>query len=328
MKISVAQGAIAVLDQFAVRLRGEADFVTGPVDTPAQVAELTAGADALVVTLHRLDEPHFAAMADSVRVIGRAGVGLDTIDLDAAARHGVAVVHQPAYATGEVATHAMAMLLSLQRRLSQSDALVRRDGWGGAADIGPIFSLDDAAVAVLGCGRIGRAVVDRLVPFVREVRVFDPLVTEPVPGARMVADLGELLDDAEALSLHVPLTPETRHVIGRREIRRMRPGALIVNVSRGGLVDEEELALALADGHLAGAGLDVFETEPLPGSSPLRTAPNLLFSPHNAWNSGTAARRLAEWTIADVISYATRREAAHGRMAVEPAVPRLTVVPD
>lgn len=327
MRIAVARGALAVLDELADRLRGEVDFVTGPADTPEQIAELTAGADALVVTLHRLDEPCFAAMADSVRVVGRAGVGLDTIDLDAARTHGVAVVYQPAYAVGEVSTHAVAMLLALQRRLGQSDAVVRGSGWGGGAEIGPIFSLGDASVAVLGCGRIGRAAVERLVPFVGEVRVFDPLVTEPIPGARLVGDLGELLDDADALSLHVPLTPETRHIIGRREIRRMRRGALIVNVSRGGLIDEDELALALADGHLAGAGLDVFETEPLPESSPLRTAPNMLLSPHNAWNSTSAARRLSEWTVADVITYVATHEVTHGRLAVEPAVP-VTSVPE
>ena len=102
---------------------------------------------------------------------------------------------------------------------------------------------------------------------------------------RVVADLDELLSDIDALTLHLPLAEQTRHVIGRSEIRRMRPGSILINVSRGGLIDEEELALALADGHLGGAGLDVFDQEPLPDSSPLRSAPNLLLSPHVAWYS-------------------------------------------
>ncbi len=324
IKVAVAQNSLADFDELVVRLRGEVDFVTGPVDTPAQIAELTIGADALVVGFHRLDEECFTAMNDSVKVIGRTGVGLDAIDLEAAKRHGVAVVHQLTYATAEVATHAVAMLLALQRRLPQADAAVRA-GWGRVADVGSVWALDDASVGVLGCGRIGRAVVDRLVPFVREVRVFDPMVTEGVPGTRLVADLDELLDDVDAVSLHLPLTDQTRHLIGRREIRRMRPGALLVNVSRGGLVDEEELALALADGHLAGAGLDVFEIEPLPQSSSLRSAPNLLQSPHVAWYSDSSLRRLSEWTIADVVSYATRQHVSHGRLAVAPTGPRVSV---
>ena len=324
VRIAVAQNALTGFDELVARMRGEVDFVTGPVDTPAQVAELTSGAQALVVSLHRLDDASFAAMADSVRVIGRAGVGLDTIDLDSADQHGVAVVYQPAYATSEVATHAAAMLLSLQRRLREADATVRA-GWGSSADVGPVWSMGEARVGVLGCGRIGRALVDRLLPFFGEVRVFDPVVTDDVPGARVVADIDELLQDVDALSLHLPLSEQTRHVIGRREIRRMRPGSILVNVSRGGLIDEQELAAALHDGHLAGAGLDVFETEPLPESSALCSAPNLLLSPHIAWYSNTAASRLREWTIADLLSYTDRRDVTHGRLAVAPSAPRVAV---
>ncbi|MEJ7774232.1 MAG: C-terminal binding protein [Nocardioidaceae bacterium] len=321
VKVAVAQGALAVLDELVARLQDEVDFVTGPVDTPQEVAQLTAGAAALVVSLHRLDEAQIGALADTVQVIGRAGVGLDSIDLEAADRHGVAVVYQPTYATAEVATHAVSMLLSLHRRLPQADAAVR-SGWGGAADIGRVWSLSDASVGVLGCGRIGRAVVDRLLPFVREVRVFDPMVTDGVPGARLVAGLDELLDDVDALSLHLPLNHETRHLIGREQMLAMRSGSVLVNVSRGGLIDEQALAVMLSEGHIAGAGLDVFETEPLPDSSPLRSAPNLLLSPHVAWYSDTASSRLCEWTVADVVCYASGQSVAHGRLAVAPAVRR------
>ncbi len=324
LRIAVAQNALAIFDELVARLQGDVEFVTGPVDTPSQVAELTAGAAALIVSLHRLDEARLGGLADSVQVIGRAGVGLDTIDLDAAERHGVAVVYQPTYAVSEVATHAVSMFLSLQRQLPQADAVVRA-GWGGAADVGRVWSLSDSSVGVLGCGRIGRAVVDRLVPFVREVRVFDPMVTEDVPGARLVAGLDELLHDVDALSLHLPLNEETRHIIGRTQMRRMRSGSLLVNVSRGGLVDEQELAQALNDGHIAGAGLDVFETEPLPDSSPLRSAPNLLLSPHIAWYSDSAARPLSEWTVADVVCYATEQNVTHGRLAVAPTTQRVAV---
>ncbi|MEV4624249.1 C-terminal binding protein [Asanoa sp. NPDC049573] len=314
VRIAVAQGALANLDEVVAGLPADVELVTGSVDTPARVAELTEGAQALVVSLHRLDEAAFSALPDSVRVIGRAGVGLDTIDLDAARRRNVAVVYQPAYATGEVATHAVAMLLSLQRRLGPADAAVRA-GWGSATDVGRVWSMDTASVAVVGCGRIGRAVVDRLRPFFGEVRVFDPFVTDDVPGARVVSSLAALVDGADALTLHVPLQAQTRHLIGSPEIGAMNSGSLLVNVSRGGLVDEAALAKALHDGHLAGAGLDVFETEPLPEPSALRSAPNLLLSPHVAWYSETAATRLRDWTIADVLSYTTRGQITHGRFA-------------
>jgi D-3-phosphoglycerate dehydrogenase len=318
----MAQGSLPDFPALEARHLGEIEFIPGLVDTPTQIRELTAGADALVVGFHPLDEARLAALDGSVRVIGRTGVGLDAIDLDAAERHGIAVVHQPSYATAEVATHAVAMVLALQRRLLQADAAVR-SGWGTIADLGRIWNLEEASIGVLGCGRIGRAVVERLLPFVGAVRVFDPMVTDDVPGATVVTSLDELLLDLDVLTLHLPLTEQTRHVIGRSEIRQMRPGSILVNVSRGGLINEDELALALADGHLGGVGLDVFEQEPLPDSSPLRSAPNLLLSPHVAWYSDTALRRLGEWTVADVVSYAVNREVRHGRLAVDPAGPRV-----
>ncbi len=318
VKIAMAQGSLPNFKELEASLVEEVKFVAGPVDTPVQIAELTAGAEGLVVGFHPLDEPRIAALDLSVKVIGRSGVGLDSIDLEAARRRNVAVVNQPSYAAAEVATHAVAMLLALQRRLPQADAAIR-SGWGSIADIGPIWALDEAPVGVLGCGSIGREVVERLLPFAKQVRVFDPLVTDGPPGACMVASLDELLADLGALTLHLPLNEDTRHMIGRSEIRRMRPGSILVNVSRGGLIDEEELALALGDGHLAGAGLDVFEREPLPETSGLRSAPNLLMSPHTAWYSDSALKRLGEWTVADVVSYATEGKVTHGRLAVAPA---------
>jgi D-3-phosphoglycerate dehydrogenase len=325
IKIAMAEGTLPNFKDLEAELIGKVEFVVGPVDTSAQVEELTAGAEGLVVGLHLLDAPRIAALDLSVKVIGRSGVGLDAIDLDAARRCGVAVVNEPSYAAAEVATHAVAMLLALQRRLPQADAAVR-SGWGSILDVGPItWALEEAPVGVLGCGSIGREVVQRLVPFVKEVRVLDPILNNGVPGARVVANLGELLDNLGALTLHLPLNEGTRHIIGRSEIRRMRPGSILVNVSRGGLVDEDELALALGDGHLAGAGLDVFEHEPLPESSSLRSAPNLLMSPHVAWYSDAALKRLGEWTVADVVSYATEGKVTYGRLAVAPAGPRAAV---
>ena len=148
---------------------------------PDTVPESTAGADAVVVTLQRLSGDIIDGFAPSVRVIGRAGVGLDTIDLETAERRGIAVFNQPAYGAAEVATHALALLLGLERRLAASNAYVRA-GWQGPLNLGRIRALDDATAGVIGGGRIGQAFAERVRPLVREVLVFDPAPVSQPPG--------------------------------------------------------------------------------------------------------------------------------------------------
>jgi D-3-phosphoglycerate dehydrogenase len=255
------------------------------------------------------------AFAPSVRVIGRAGVGLDTIDLPAASGRGIAVFNQPAYGAPEVAAHALALLLAVQRRLLPADAYVRA-GWRGSADHGRISALDDSTAGVLGAGRIGRAFIDRVRPLVRDVVAYDPQPVELPPFAIRAADLGDLLRRSDVLSLHLPLTPQTRGLIGRRELLLLPPGAIVVNASRGGIIDEDALAELLHSGHLGGAGLDVFATEPLPAASPLLGAPNTVLSPHSASVSERSAYRLSHWTIGDAIEYLESGSVTHGAMVV------------
>jgi D-3-phosphoglycerate dehydrogenase len=283
---------------------------------PDTVRESTGDADAVVVTLQRLSDDVITAFAPSVRVIGRAGVGLDTIDLTTAGKRGIAVVNQPAYAAAEVATHALALLLALERRLSPSDAFVRA-GWAGPLDLGGVRALDDATVGVVGGGRIGQAFVERVRPLVRQVVVYDPAPVSLPPGVERAADLPDLLRRSDMLSLHLPLIPATRGLIGRAELRLLPAGAVVVNVARGGIVDEDALAELLHSGHLAGAGLDVFETEPLPATSPLLAAPNTLFSPHSASASERSAQRLSHWTIGDAIEYLASGSVTHGSIVVQ-----------
>ena len=283
---------------------------------PDTVRESTGDADAVVVTLQRLSDDVITAFAPSVRVIGRAGVGLDTIDLTTAEKRGIAVINQPAYAAAEVATHALALLLALERRLSPSDAFVRA-GWRGPLDLGGVRALDDATVGVVGGGRIGQAFVERVRPLVRQVVVYDPAPVSLPPGVERAADLPDLLRRSDMLSLHLPLIPATKGLIGRDELRLLPAGAVVVNVARGGIIDEDALAELLHSGHLAGAGLDVFETEPLPATSPLLTAPNTLFSPHSASASGRSAQRLSHWTIGDAIEYLASGSVTHGSIVVQ-----------
>jgi D-3-phosphoglycerate dehydrogenase / 2-oxoglutarate reductase len=298
--------------------RDHADLRWIDLSSPGTIREATTAADAVVVTLQRLPDEVITAFAPSVRVIGRAGVGLDTIDLTAASERGIAVFNQPAYGAPEVATHALALLLALERRLQAADAYVRA-GWQGALDLGRVRALDDATAGVVGGGRIGQAFVDRVRPLVRDVVVYDPSPVSLPAGVERAASLPELLQRSDMLSLHLPLVPATRGLIGRAELRLLPPGAIVVNVSRGGIIDEDALAELLHSGHLAGAGLDVFETEPLPPTSPLLAAPNTLLTPHCASASGRSAHRLSHWTIGDAIEYLTSGSVTHGAMIVQVA---------
>jgi D-3-phosphoglycerate dehydrogenase len=314
--IAVADGAFADRAGIERDFGDRAELRWADLSGPGAVRESTSGADAVVVTLQRLSADVITACAPSVRVIGRAGVGLDTIDLRAAEGRGIAVFNQPAYAAPEVASHALALLLAVQRRLLTADAHVRA-GWHGGADLGRIMALDESTVGVLGAGRIGRAFIDRVRPLVRDVVAYDPQPVELPPFAIRAADLDDLLRRSELLSLHLPLTQETRGLIGRRELLLLPPGAIVVNVSRGGIIDEDALAELLRSGHLAGAGLDVFASEPLPVTSPLLGTPNTVLTPHCASASERAAHRLSHWTIGDALEYLESGSVTHGAMVVE-----------
>lgn len=221
------------------------------------------------------------ASAERLRGILRYGVGSDNIDVDAAAALGIPVTNVPASAVEEVATHAVAMALSLQRRISEGDALIRGGSWGGAFMDG-VQRCSTQTAGIIGMGRIGTQVADRLAALGFEVVGYDPY---PQGSTWPLVELDELLRRADIVSLHLPLTPETRHMIGQAELASLKPGTIIVNVSRGGLIDETALADALERGHLGGAGLDVFEEEPIDAESPLLSSPRTLLTAHVAWKS-------------------------------------------
>jgi D-3-phosphoglycerate dehydrogenase len=314
--LAIAAGAFgAQHGRLVEHLAGRAELRPADVSTPELVAEATAGARAVVVTLQPLRADHIAAMADSVEVIGRAGVGLDTIDLEAAAAAGISVLNQPTYGTGEVASHAVAMLLALQRKLLYADGYVRQ-GWKGPFSLAPLKPLDEMVVGVVGCGRIGAATAKLLSGLVAQVLVFDPALSAVPAGVESVNDLKELLSRSDAVSLHTPLTAETAGLFDAALIEVMRPGAFLVNVARGGIVDEAALVAALERGQLGGAALDVFASEPIPPDSPLLRAPNTILSPHCASYSDRAAWRLASWTLDDVVGWITTRQVQHGNVVV------------
>jgi D-3-phosphoglycerate dehydrogenase / 2-oxoglutarate reductase len=294
---------------------GEVELRFGDLSDVDGLTDLTTGASAVVVTLQPLRAPHIAAFAPSVRVIGRAGVGVDTIDLEAAEAAGITVVNQPGYGTREVASHAVALLLALQRRLCGLDNYVR-SGWSGPPVLAPMKPLDELVVGLVGGGRIGRSTAEMLAGLVDSILVYDP-ADPPLPdGAEAAAELKDLLARSDAVSLHLPLNPQTEKMVDGAFLAAMSPGALLVNVSRGGLVDETALVAALDSGHIGGAALDVFPTEPLSQTSPLIGAKNTLFTPHCASYSDRSVWRLASWTVTDTIAWLRSNTIEHGNIVV------------
>lgn len=244
------------------------------------LASALVGAAALIVRSRTKVDAELIEGSDVLEVIGRAGVGVDNIDIEAATRRGIAVLNAPAANTYSTAELAFALLLSAARKIPAADASVRAGEWKRKAMRGT--QLHGKTLGVLGAGRIGAEIVRRARAFGMQVLAYDPYVPADRAnelGLRLVP-LETLLEESDAVTLHVPLTEENRGLIGADEIARMRDGAILVNAARGGLVDEAALAAALVSGKLGGAGLDVYEREPLPDDSPLREAPNLVFTPH------------------------------------------------
>lgn len=238
------------------------------------------GASGLIVRSRTTVDAEMIDGTDTLEVIGRAGVGVDNIDMEAATRRGIAVLNAPAANTYSTAELAFALLLASARHVARADAGVRAGEWKRKALQGT--QLFGKTIGVVGAGRIGAEIVRRARAFGMRVLAFDPFV--PAERANelglALVPLDQLLEGSDVVTLHVPLTGENRGLIGAKEIARMPDGAILINAARGGLVDEAALAEALVSGKLAGAGLDVYEREPLPEDSPLRTAPNLVFTPH------------------------------------------------
>lgn len=274
--------------------------------TPEELAGLVTGAVGAIVSTDPFDESVFAA-APELRAIARVGVGVDSIDLAAATAAGVTVTITPGCNEQTVADHTIAMILGVLRRLVQHDASVHAGLWDRGGDLTG-GELTGMTVGVVGCGQIGGAVQQRLRGFQTEVLVCDPRVAA-VEGCEVVG-LDELLARAELVTLHVPLSSSTRGLIGAAQLARMRPGAILVNTSRGGLVDEWALEEALHAGRLGAAALDVFDREP-PLRSRLLELPNVLVSPHIAGlSTGSIRRMTAEATrnLLDVLRGRPRPE--------------------
>jgi D-3-phosphoglycerate dehydrogenase / 2-oxoglutarate reductase len=261
----------------------------------ATAAETTAAArnvDAILARTGKITREVIAA-APRLRIVARHGVGYDNVDVAACTERGIAVTITGDANSEAVSEHALALILASARQLTQADRALRAGVWDREAIHGT--ELAGKTLGLVGIGRIGSRVVRHAAGFSMRVIAHDPYATPATAkelGVELV-DLPTLLAQADYVSIHAPLTPETRHLIGATQLGQMKPTAILVNTSRGGLVDEAALAEALTSGRIAAAALDVFEREPLPAGHPLTHLDNVILSPHVAGTTDEALVRMA-----------------------------------
>jgi D-3-phosphoglycerate dehydrogenase len=249
--------------------------------------------------------------ARRLRGIVKYGVGVDNIDLLAAKERGIPVANCPDYGSGTVADHAFALLIALARRLTLQDAEFRSHGWFWPEEQYCGVDLEGKTLGIIGLGRIGRKMARRAAGFEMRVVAYDPNVdvsSIEIDSCRVQSTtLEELLSSSDFVSVHCVLTPETRLLLGEQELRAMKPSAYLIDVSRGEIIDESALVRGLRDGWIAGAGLDVFDSEPLADQHPLLSMPNVVVTPHLAWYTQEAATRQSQQAADAVLDILTGR---------------------
>jgi D-3-phosphoglycerate dehydrogenase len=255
-------------------------------ETEEELIRVAGPADALLVNLHHITK-NVIARLERCRVISRYGVGFDNVDIEAAAERGIWVAIVPDYCVEEAADHAIALLLSSIRRVTLKDRLIREGAWKKEGSH-PLSRTSRGTLGIIGYGQVGKMVHKKLAGFgFKEFLVCDPYRDKEEiaeRGARLVS-LATLLKRSDYVTVHVPLSSETRHLIGKKEFKAMKEGAVLVNTARGPVIDEAALVAALEAGKLAGVGLDVFETEPLPRPHPLLRFPQVILTDHTAYYS-------------------------------------------
>jgi len=263
-----------------------ADLVALRTRTPAEFLPQAADCDALLNTYAGPITADVMAKMPRCKIIARYGIGVDTIDLDAATAAGIIVTNNPSYCVEEVAEHTMALLLAAARKIPLYDRLVRAGRWELPPGK-PMFRLVGRTLGLVGFGNIARQVAARAAAFGMRIVFADPFVDAGAFAAEKV-DLEKLLGEADFVSLHPPLSAQTRGLIGDEAFRRMRPSAWLINCARGPIIDTGALVRALDAGRIAGCALDTTDPEPLPDPHPLRGRDNVMITPHAAWYSEQA----------------------------------------
>ena len=297
--------------------------------TPPELLDRVRGAAALVIrSATRVTEEVLEAGTDLV-VVGRAGIGLDNVDVEAATRRGVMVVNAPQSNVLSAAEHTIALLLAQARNVTRADADLKAGEWNRSRWEG--VELHGKTLGVIGLGRVGVLVAQRLLAFGMQLLAYDPYVSEERArqlGVRLVPELEELVRQADFVTIHLPKTPETLGLVGAELLAHAKPTLRIVNTARGGIVDEAALADALREGRIAGAALDVFETEPTT-ASPLFALDNVVVTPHlgasTAEAQDKAGQTIAEQVVlalrGDFVPYAVNLAAKEANATVQPFLP-------
>lgn len=271
------------------------EIVTGPCGTSAELMALVRDADAVITQFAPITKEVIEAM-NGVRVIVRYGIGFDNVDCDAAREKDIPVCNIPDYCVDEVADHTLAFILSATRGLRANCTHMVRGQWGLGVPMERMLALKDQTVGIVGLGRIGTAVAERLGPFQCKLLATDPAVSAADARTHGCSLVGfeELFFESDIVTLHCPSTETTRGLINHESLARMKAGAILVNVGRGDLVLLDALTEALQSGHLSAAALDVFEVEPLDPDSPLLQMDNVIVSSHIASVSPRAVKTLRE----------------------------------
>jgi D-3-phosphoglycerate dehydrogenase / 2-oxoglutarate reductase len=279
-----------------------AEVVLSSSAEEAALVEQAGDADAILVCFAQLTAAVVeAAAANGCRIISRYGIGIDNIDVAKATELGVQVTNVPDYCLDEVADHALALLLAAARGVLAGAGSVRGGGW--EIPHGTIHRIRGQKLALLGVGRIGRRVAERALPFGLEVVGYDPFLSEEVPGMTRVDSPEDAVREADYVSLHAPLTEETHHIVGEKLIGEMTKSPVVINTSRGPLVDADAALAGLESGALGGVALDVTEPEPLPEGHPLRTHPGAIVTPHMSFYSIEAEAELQSRAADEVVRY-------------------------
>ena len=273
-----------------------------------ELTQLVADADAVITQFAPVNAEVIASM-QKAKVIVRYGIGVDNVDLDAAKARGIPVCNVPDYCVDEVADHTLAFILGTTRQVVSNCVLLREGKWGLATSLDQMKAMRDLTVGVVGFGRIGREVAARLRAFKCKVLVHDPVVApEDIERSGCVAvKLQELLATSDVITLHCPSMAQTRGMINRESLATTKRGVIIVNLSRGDLIDSTSLTEALQSGHVAAAALDVFAPEPIPADHPILKMSQVITSAHIASCSVPAVRKLRE-TAANLAAMALRGE--------------------
>lgn len=294
MKVVVTDRNFDDLSVERAILEGAGHTVVDPCSKdPAVLAAAVADADAVITQFAPVNATVVAAMGRA-RAIVRYGIGYDNVDVEAARARGIPVCNIPDYCIDEVADHTLAMILAVTRQVVPHDRKVHQGGWGLASDVASFRTLASTVCGVVGFGRIGRGVVRRLVAFGGRVLVADPVaaVADIERAGAEPASLERLLAESDLVTLHCPSLPQTRNMINAASLERVKRGMILVNLSRGDLVDPVALVAALDSGRVSAAALDVFSPEPIPAGHPILGRASVILAPHIASVSPAAVRRL------------------------------------